>query len=222
MAEIGKRHNMLYFNELYDISVTLGKESIVYPGDPLFTREVVSSIADGQLCELSKLSLCAHSGTHIDAPSHFIKDAKTIEQYPLSKFILPAQVIEILDPEAIKLKELERKKIKASHALLFKTANSLTGRVISGTFSKNYVYLSSEAAQLCLEKKAPLVGLDYLSLDMYGSKDCPAHRKLMVQDVLILESINLKEVPEGEYTLFCFPLKILNAEGAPVRAVLAR
>jgi len=213
---------MLKFNSLYDISVTLGSDSIVYPGDPVFLREVVSSGATGETAEVSKLEFSAHTGTHLDFPAHFFRGAGTTEQYAVQEFIIPAQVVSIADPVAVKRSELENKPIKEHRALLFKTANSVTGLVNGGEFSPRYVYLTEDAAEFCIEKKARLVGLDYLSIERYGEKDYPVHRKFLAHDILILECINLKPVPEGDYILFCFPLKIGGGEASPVRAVLAK
>jgi len=166
--------------------------------------------------------MSAHAGTHIDFPAHFIPNGKHIDDYPAQKFILPAQVVTIEDKEAIRPSELENRDIKPGDALLFRTDNSISGRCTSGVFSKSFVYMSPEAADFCVEKKVSLVGIDYGSIDRYDAQDFPAHHKLLGNDILILESINLKEVPPGRYTLFCLPLKIKGAEGSPARAILIR
>jgi arylformamidase len=213
---------MKRYEAIYDISVSLGDESVDYPGAPLYSREFVSKTKEGEPLELSKLVMSAHSGTHIDAPAHFIPNGKHIDEYPAQKFILPAQVVTIEDREAIRPSELENLDIKQGDALLFKTDNSISGRCASGVFSESFVYMSPEAADFCVEKKVSLVGIDYNTIDRYGAQDFPAHRKLLGNDILILEGINLKEVPPGRYTLFCPPLKIKGAEGSPARAILIR
>jgi len=210
------------YEAVYDISVWLGAESFDYPGHPPFSREPIATARGRGALELSKLVMSAHAGTHIDFPAHFIPGGKHIDDYPIQKFILPAQVISIEDKEAIRPSELENRDIKPGDALLFKTDNSLSGRCTSGAFSKSFVYMSPEAADLCVDKKVSLVGIDYGSIDRYGAQDFPAHHKLLGNDILILESINLKEVPPGSYTLFCPPLKIKGAEGSPARAILVR
>jgi len=213
---------MKRYEAIYDISVSLGDESVDYPGAPLYSREFVSKTKEGEPLELSKLVMSAHSGTHIDAPAHFIPNGKHIDEYPAQKFILPAQVVTIEDREAIRPSELENLDIKQGDALLFKTDNSISGRCASGVFSESFVYMSPEAADFCVEKKVSLVGIDYNTIDRYGAQDFPAHRKLLGNNILILEGINLKEVPPGRYTLFCPPLKIKGAEGSPARAILIR
>ena len=166
--------------------------------------------------------LSAHSGTHIDFPAHFIPNGKHIDEYPARRFILPAQVVSIEDKEAIRPSELENLDIKQGDALLFKTDNSISGRCTSGVFSESFVDMSPKAADFCVKKKVSLVGIDYGTIDRYDDKDFPAHLKLLGNNILILESINLKEVPPGRYTLFCLPLKSKGAEGSPARAILIR
>jgi len=211
---------MKRYEAVYDISILLGDEAIDYPRTPPYSRELVYKIKDGKPFDLSKLVMCAHSGTHLDAPSHFILNGKNIDDYPAQRFILPAQVISIEDKEAVRPSELENLDIKPGDAILFKTDNSVSGRCTSGVFSQSFVYMSSEAADFCIEKKVSLVGIDYNAIDKYGDKDLPVHYKLLGNDILILEGINLKEVPPGRYTLFCPPLKIKGAEGSPARAIL--
>jgi arylformamidase len=210
------------YEAVYDISVSLGAESFDYPGHPPFSRELIGRTKDSGALELSKLVMSAHAGTHLDFPGHFIPGGKHIDEYPARRFILPAQVVSIEDKEVIRPSELENLDLKPGDALLFKTDNSISGRCASGVFSESFVYMSPEAADFCVDKKVGLVGIDYGTIDRYGDKDFPAHHKLLGNDILILEGINLKEVPPGRYTLFCPPLKIKGAEGSPARAILMR
>lgn len=207
---------------IYDISVALGAESIDHPTIPKYSRELVLKLKDGQHCNLSRLVMCTHSGTHIDTPSHFVPDGKTLDDYPADKWILPAQVVNIEHLEAIYPSELEGLGIRAGNALLFKTNNSKTGRCASGVFSEDYVFLSPEAADFCVRKKVGLVGIDYVTVDRHADSSYTAHHILLGNGIRILESINLKDVPPGRYTLICLPLKIEGAEGAPSRAILLR
>jgi arylformamidase len=131
-------------------------------------------------------------------------------------------VVNIKDSKLIQPGELKGLDITPGDALLFKTANSTSGRNVSGVFSEDFVYISPEAARFCAEKGVGLVGIDYGSVDRRSETDFPAHYELLGNEILILEGINLKNVPPGRYTLFCLPLKIKGAEGAPARAVLVR
>lgn len=206
--------------KIYDISVLLGEESITFPGDPDYCREDILTIEDSGICNLSGLSFSAHAGTHIDAPSHFVKDGKTIDQYAAKEFILPAIVIDVESPSAIYPAELEKADIQSGDAVLFRTQNSLTGRCRNGVYSKNYVYLSPEAATYCVEKNAALVGIDYITIEQHGNDAFPSHHIVLSKEIFILEGINLLDVPPGRYTLICLPLRIKNCEASPVRAIL--
>jgi len=214
--------NKKRYKDIYDISVLLGSESIVFPNDTPYSRDSVLTIESSGICNVSKLVLSTHYGTHIDAPYHFIQNGKSIDQYLVQEFILPAQVIEIKDTESIRRPELEPLDIKQGDALLFKTNNSASGRSIGGIFSEDFVYLSTEAADFCAKKRVSLLGIDYATIDKYGDMNFPAHRTLLKKGILILEGIHLKDVPAGKYSLFCLPLKIKGGEASPVRAILAR
>lgn len=212
----------MMYEAVYDISVLLGAESIDYPGDTPYSRELIWTINESGICDLSKLVMSTHSGTHIDAPSHFIPNARSIDQYSIEEFILPARVVNIEDKESILLAELENLDLETGNALLFKTNNSIGGRCRNALFSEGYVYLSPEAVDFCVEKKVSLVGIDYITIEAHGDEAFPAHRKLLGNNILVLEGINLKEVPAGTYTLLCLPLKIKGGEASPVRAILFR
>lgn len=206
--------------KVFDITVMLGEESVDYPGDTPFSRNLIAALANGGFCDLSRLEMSAHSGTHIDSPAHFLKGGKTLEAYPLERFMLSAQVIEVDDPESIKLAELNDVNISPGEAVLFKTRNSLDGLVRSASFTENFVYMTGPAAELLVERKAGLVGIDYITIEQYGGTEFPVHDALLKNDILILEGIDLQAVPAGRYRLFCLPLKIKGAEASPVRAVL--
>jgi len=214
---------MFPFREIYDISVRLGDEAITYPGDPPFERTVFCSIPESGVCEISKLSLCAHSGTHIDTPAHFFQTGRRIDDYPVSSFILPATVVEITGKSVILPADFsEEVGLREGTAVLFKTDNSLTGICCNGVYSDDYVYLSPEAAKFCAQQKLALVGIDYLTIEQPGNDNFPAHKTLLKNNILILESIRLDGINPGEYTLICLPLKIKTGEASPVRAVLLR
>jgi arylformamidase len=210
----------LAYRKFYDISVSLGGESIDFPGDIPYKRTMVQTLEDGDDCNLSGITMSAHAGTHVDAPYHFFKKGKTIDQFPVEKFILSARVLPIQNGVAIEPSELENVGVRPGEAVLFKTRNSTEGRIENGVFQENFVYLSARGADWCVHNGVGLVGIDYISIERFGSKNFTIHRKILSNDTPILEGINLKSVPEGRYTLYCFPLKIRGGDGAPVRAVL--
>ena len=207
------------FEVIYDISVSLGAEAIDWPGLLPYSRELILRIENGDAANLSKLVMTAHAGTHLDTPAHFIPNGKNLDGYSAKDFVLPAQVVIIEDKQIIRSSELQNLDIEPGDALLFKTYNSTSGQCANGVFTENFVEMSLEAADFCVGKKVSLLGIDYNSIEK-DVKSHPVHNKILGNGILILESINLKEVPPGRYTLFCPPLKIKGAEGSPARAIL--
>ena len=210
------------FERIYDITLTLGGDVPVYPGDRPYSREVRSSIEDGSQSNVSVLAMSAHSGTHLDAPRHFIEGAKTLDEFPAERFVVPAHVVNVDDGKCVRAEHLDGVDIERGDAVLFRTRNSTSGSISSGVFSEDYVYVSPEAAEACMARGVSLVGLDYLTLDDYHIDGSPTHLALLGNDVLILETINLHDVPTGRYTLACLPLKMKGCEASPVRAVLMK
>lgn len=213
--------NALRYRAMYDISALLG-EVAAFPGDTPFHREMISRAAAGADCDISTLVLSAHAGTHIDAPAHFIVGGKTIDQYPPERFVLPAQVVSVEGEESISWEDVKDAGTREGEALLCKTDNSRRGLLKRRIFSENFVHLSEELACNLVGLGISLVGVDYLSVDKYGDDPAPVHRLLLENDILILEGIDLGEVPPGRYTLICPPIKIQAGEAAPCRAVLVR
>jgi arylformamidase len=197
---------MEHLRNIYDISVPLGMGSVDWPGMPSYSRELICDMKNGAALDVSKISLVCHVGTHVDTPAHFIPNGKNIDKYPIERWIVPAQVVCIEDRKVIRPPELERLDISR--------------RVSAGVFSEEYVYISLEAADLLINKGVGLIGIDYASVDSFPLGDAPCHHKILSEDILILEGINLKNVPAGKYMLFCLPLMVSGAEGAPARVVL--
>lgn len=211
-----------FFGEvkIYDISVPMDEGLAVYPGDTSFKKDVLMSFENGDDCALTGVTMSSHFGTHIDSPAHFFADGRTIDSYPPEQFILPAMVFESTAEEFIAAEELIDLSISPGTALLFKTKNSLSGLIRQKAFSDRYISLSRDAAFICANLEPALIGIDYFSLDAFYEKKHPAHSQLLQEGILILEGIDLSEVPEGKYTLCCFPLRLTGAEASPVRAVL--
>ena len=209
------------FENVFDISASL-EAVYAFPGDRQFSREWMSRLEDGEDYCLSALSLSSHAGTHLDAPAHILKNGRTLDQYPINRFIIPAHVISVEGDESIPLSAILGLKMNKGEALLFKTQNSRQGILRKKVFSEEFVYLSVEAAKLCVSSGVSLVGIDSLSVDKYEDTSLPAHHVLLENDVLILEGIDLVDVPCGRYTLICLPLRVKDAEASPARAVLVR
>ncbi len=203
--------------KIYDISVPLSMDTPVYPGDPQMALEPFLSIQKGDGANVSRLSLSTHSGTHIDAPRHMDDRAATVDQLSLSPLIGRALVVEIGGTKLIGRKELERLPIKGEDRLLLKTENSLLWN--QPGFFDGYACLSEDGADYLIEIGIRLIGIDYLSIESFTGNG-NIHKELLHHGIVILEGLNLSEVPRGTYELICLPLKIRGGDGAPARAIL--
>ncbi len=213
---------MLSFTKAYDITIVLGVQNPTYPGDTPFARTAPHAApgADPEVTEANQITMGTHNGTHLDSPAHFFPHSAHLDDFPVSHFIRPALVVEISDPEAVRASELVDVELDEGEAILFRTRNSREGLVTSGVFTESFVPIARDAAQWCVDHGVSLVGHDYITVDPYGDGEAPAHRLLLGNGVVILEGVNLWDVPAGRYTLICLPLSMQGAEGSPCRAVL--
>ncbi len=202
-----------------DISVPLRNGMVHWPGDAGFRAERVRDMVDGDACNLSRVSMGMHTGTHIDAPLHFIHDGAAIDRMPLDATIGPARVLQIEDAGSIEPAELKRHDIRSGERLLFKTRNS-TRAWQTDEFVTDYVHVSLDAARFLVERKVRTVGIDYLSVGGYERDGNEVHRMLLGAGIWLIEGLNLAAVTPGDYELICLPLRYENGDGAPARAVL--
>lgn len=203
-----------------DVSVVIRTGMVHWPGDPSVSIERVEDIDKGSTATVSRISMGAHTGTHIDAPLHFIRGGAGIEAMPLNAVAGPARVIGIKDAQSVKVEELERHDIRAGERILFKTRNSSLWR--KGGFQEDFVYLSTDAAEYLVARRVMTVGIDYLSVGGFHKNGTEVHRILLGGGVWIIEGLDLSAVDEGSYELVCLPLMIEGAEAAPARAMLRR
>ena len=211
--------NIFGGTKIHDISVTLGVESIDYPGDTPYNRNLIMNSGDS-FCNLSRLEMSCHSGTHLDVPYHFYANGRTLDDFSVTDFIKRVHVIEIMDPIQVNESEVDWSQISPGDGALFKTRNSREGLVKSGKFISDYVYLSPRAAKKITECGASLVGIDYISIEKFGVDNFQSHLEVLGENVIVLEGINLENISEGIYTLMCLPLKLSGADASPVRAIL--
>jgi arylformamidase len=203
-----------------DISVTIKSGMVHWPGDPAVSIRRIKDRDKGAAANLSLISMGSHTGTHIDAPSHFIPKGPSIDNISLDAMIGPARVIEVQDRECIKEAHLRKCRIRCKERILFKTRNS---QYRSGAaFKKNFVYISLEAAHYLAAKGVRAVGIDYLSVGGYYKDGVQVHQVLLGGGICVIEGLNLSQVQPGNYDLICLPLKILNGDGAPARAIIQR
>lgn len=207
--------------KIYDISLTVTPQLPVWPGDPPVKVERVSKMEEGAHNNISQIAMSAHAGTHVDAPYHFIADGKTIEQLSLDALIGPAQVIEIPgESRLITADDLRKAGITAGMArILLKTRNTRYWTQPGLPFQTDFTALSPDGAAYLVQQGVKLVGIDYFSIAPFGDS-IPVHRALLGAQVVVLEGINLSNVPAGNYQLYCLPLKLGGSDGAPARAVL--
>ncbi len=202
-----------------DISVTLRNGLVSWPGDPEPRIERVHNMDNGDPANLTHLNMSAHTGTHMDAPLHFIKNGQGIDQLPLNAVIGEARVIEIEDTVSIRPSELHRHSIARGERILFKTANSKHDWT-NAPFLENFVYISTEAGRYLVDCGVQTVGIDYLSVAGYKRNETELHRILLDAGIWVIEGLYLSKVRAGHYELICLPLKIAHGDGAPARAFI--
>jgi arylformamidase len=196
--------------EIFDVSVPLREGMVTYPGDPQVHIEHAASIAGGDVVNLTRIDFGLHSGTHVDAPVHFIDGAAGVDSIPLDALVGPCEVVEAPD---LSLDSVAAAPL--AERILFKTPNSELWA--SDEFSEEFALLDGGAAELLVQRGVRLVGVDYLSVG-----DEQAHHVLLEAGVVPVEGLDLRAVDAGSYELVCLPLRVVGADGAPARAVLIR
>ena len=206
-------------NPWIDISVTLGDGMVHWPNDPPVSITRVKDIEHGATANLSVISMGTHSGTHVDAPIHFIREGKGIDNIPIDTLVGRARVIEIRDPESITSEELAIHDIQRDERILFKTTNS-SDLWQKDEFVQDFVFISDTAADFLVDCGVRLVGVDYLSVGSFKRGGSYVHKTLLSGGIWIIEGLNLLNVTPGNYDLICLPLRIVEGDGAPARAIL--
>jgi arylformamidase len=208
-------------NNWIDISVPVRNGMVHWPGDPAFQIERAHDQEKGDVATVSKMSLGVHTGTHMDAPLHFIRGAIAIDQMPLDATVGRARVIEIADRTSIKREELAGHAISAGERILLKTVNS-EHAWDSDQFKEDFVFIAQDGARYLAEQRVLSVGVDYLSVGGFRQDGLETHQALLAAGIWIIEGLNLKGVTPGDYELACLPLKLIGSEGAPARAILRK
>ncbi|MGB2963197.1 MAG: cyclase family protein [Anaerolineales bacterium] len=205
---------------LHDISLTLSETLPTWPGDPVIQLRQISSIAEGDDANVTQVSMSVHTGTHIDAPDHFLGNGDTVDNIPLDLLVGKAVVVEILTEGTITKEDLKKVGIPAGITrILFKTSNSAYWAAGNQEFQEDFIALGEDAAKYLVSIGIEVVGVDYLSVAPYADS-APTHRVLLEAGILIIEGLDLSRVTPGEYTLLCLPLKIGGSDGAPARVLL--
>lgn len=207
---------------IFDVSLTIGPDLLIWPNDPQIEIEPSSRIAEGDAANVSALRIGTHTGTHIDPPSHFVEGAAGIDRVPLDTLYGPCVVADARGIGArLGPAELERIGVPDDvERLLIRSDNSEIWRHLPAPFPTDYACLSPEGASWLVQRKVRLIGVDFLSVEAKGSPGHPVHVELLTHEVVIVEGLNLGDVEPGSYTLVVLPLKIHDGDGGPARAIL--
>ncbi len=205
---------------IHDVTVPITNSMPVWPGDPQVRLSPKAHLSrdKSHTVRLTAIEMGSHTGTHVDAPYHFVEGGKRLHEIPLEQLTGKATVFEIAGVRSIGLGNLEHRKWDGIERVLFKTDNSQHWQ--DEKFYEEFIYLEPDGAEFLVQRGIQLVGIDYLSIDEFKSEKHPTHFALLTRDIVILEGLNLSKVPAGEYTLFALPLNLQDADGAPSRVIL--
>ncbi len=208
---------------IHDITVAISSDMPIYKGDPDAAVESFKAIARGDSANVSSIRFGVHSGTHVDAPNHFIDGTKQVHDLDLAKLIGPCRVIDV-GPDVREIEPQHLGDISGVERVIFKTRNSEFWSTPEDGFRKDFTYITPATAQMLADADIKLVGIDYLSIERSGGPGKPVHIALLEKEIIILEGVDLRNVAAGDYELICMPLKYIGStgDGAPARTVLIR
>ena len=204
-----------------DITVPVRNGMVHWPGDPAYHIRKVMDQRNGDLCTVSHIEMSVHTGTHMDAPLHFLQGGATMEQMPIDATVGPARVILIEDRVAIRREELLRHNLLAGERVLFKTVNSAKSWN-TDQFDEDYVFIAADAAAWMATCGIRTVGVDYLSVGGFRQDMLETHQTLLRAEIWVIEGLNLCDVEPGAYDLVCLPLKLVGSDGSPARAIIRK
>jgi len=207
---------------MIDVSLPIGPDLLVWPGDPPIDVVPRLRLAKGDPANVSELRMGTHTGTHVDPPNHFVEGSTGVDRVPLDVLMGRAIVVDArhLD-RPIEPTDFDELGIPRSETrVLLRTANSELWRTPPVRFPDRYACLTRETARLVVDRGIRLIGVDFLSVEEKGATGHPVHHILLENGVVIVEGLNLSEAEPGEYTLACLPLKIVDGDGGPARALL--
>jgi arylformamidase len=205
---------------IHDISLPISESLIVWPGDPGVKITQLRHLDKGDMATVTRLDMGAHTGTHVDAPCHFIPGGSGVDTLDLNILVGPVLVVQALETDALSADVLEELAIPpGTKRVLFRTSNSDLWARGEGEFDKEFVAITEDGARWLVGRGVRLVGVDYLSVGTFD-ESVPTHRILLSAGVVAVEGLNLSGISPGMYQLVCLPLKIAGGDGAPARAIL--
>ena len=207
-------------HEVWDISWPLREGMVVYPGDPEVTSEPYRSLAQGQGCNLTQMRLGTHTGTHVDAPRHFLAEGETVDRLAWAALLGPARLVQAPAGDSIGADFIRSLRLPAGSRLLLRTR--APGEPPPAEFPPAWPALTGEAATEIARAGVILLGVDTPSVDAFHGPEPVVHRTLLGAGMALVENADLSAPPEGQYALLCLPLRVADGDGAPCRAVLVR
>lgn len=206
--------------KLIDVTVPLDSRLPTYPGDEPFALEATRRLASGASANVSAVRMSVHTGTHVDAPRHSFDDGAAVESLSLDLLCGRARVVELTCRRGITAKDLAALDLTEDIRVLMKTSNSRFWG--DPHFHEDFVGLSEDGANFLVAQGVKVVGVDYLTVEAFMASGAPAHRALLGAGTIVVEGLNLRDVEPGRYEMFCLPLPIVGADGAPARVVLRK
>lgn len=207
--------------KIYDLSIPIRNNMLVWPGDAEVAIKTTATVEKDGVGD-SHLSFGSHTGTHIDAPKHFVAGATGVDTIPLEKLIGEASVLDLTDIRGPEIQVVDLKKFSIKHRsrILLKTGNYKFLK--QKNFPHNYISLSLKAAKYLVAKQIYLVGTDFLGIEKRKNPGHPVHTTLLKAGIVNVEGLDLSKVPAGTYQVICLPIKIKDCDGAPARVVLIK
>jgi arylformamidase len=207
--------------EWIDVTFPVVDGMVHWEGDPAVKINYFASIATGAPCNVSLLTMSAHTGTHMDGPRHFIKDGRGLEDLPLDAVMGPCRVIELQSREFVKVEDLKPHNLQKGERIILKTANTTKSWAMAPNFDKDFIYIGRDAAKYIADCGVRTIGVDYLSVGGFYKDGVETHHALLGPEVWIIEGLDLSRIKPGNYEMICLPIKLANkADGAPARALL--
>ncbi|MGQ0541813.1 MAG: cyclase family protein [Blastocatellia bacterium] len=205
----------------YDVTVAVSESMPIYEGDPKVKIDAFMSMKNGGAANVSHACFGAHTGTHVDAPNHFIDGTRRVDELDLDKLVGNCRVIEI-EANVAAIGQQHLGDLNCVERVIFKTRNSAFWNEPEKGFRTDFTHLTLDAARIIADRGMKLVGIDYLSIEAFGSPDHAVHITLLEKEVVILEGVDLRGVTAGDYELICLPLKYIGGmgDGAPARTLL--